>query len=105
MRIPHSFNIIEAEAGGQFTIEIFSNASTGYGWMMVRPPDGDVARFVSEEVVFDDVEGEELLVGQGGTLRMVFDAVREGETLIVLHYLQGWVNEPIQTASYRVIVD
>jgi inhibitor of cysteine peptidase len=89
-------------AGGQFTIELPANPSTGYTW---EPQDLDATMFeLVDEPVFQ-AEGEQM-PGAGGTLTLTFRALRPGTATLTLVYHRSWEPEvaPADTFSITVTV-
>ncbi|UED85974.1 protease inhibitor I42 family protein [Streptomyces profundus] len=72
---------VEVLEGETFTLVLEENPSTGFVWKTVDPaPDPAVAAPAGDRFESDNPE----LDGIGGTRYLHFDAVGEGETLIVL---------------------
>ena len=87
------------------TIELKSNATTGYRWVCaISPPEG-VIRQVSDEYIPD--ENKEGVPGAGGKQIFTFEAVAEGEAELVFSYLRTWETgvPPVETKTYKAIVD
>lgn len=86
--------------GDQFHIVLDGNPSTGYSWM-VLDIDGQVLSQVGD-AEFDSAAPN--LVGAGGTLRLTFEGVDQGSTLLVLGYLRSWETDVPPLETYRVNV-
>jgi len=86
------------------TIELKSNATTGYKWVCaISPPEG-VVRQVSDEYIPD--ENKEGVTGAGGKQVFTFEAIAKGEAELVFSYLRTWETvPPLETKTYKAIVD
>ena len=92
---------IEVQAGERFTIELDSNATTGYSWVLGNPVDENILRLVHS----DYISPKNGLSGAGGNQVWVFEALHPGTTTIVLEYKRSWETEPpIQSADYIIHV-
>jgi len=90
---------IEVEAGDRFTIELDSNATTGYSWVFGQPLDETILRLVNT----DYISPKSGLTGAGGTQVWVFQAMQPGTAVVSLQYERSWETElPIQTACFIV---
>ena len=95
---------IEVQAGGEFSIVLPSNPTTGYKWELLEPVDDDVLELQDTEYTSKCKDG---LVGCGGVEVWNFFAASEGETTISLKYARPWEKnvKPIQTRVFKVIVN
>jgi len=86
------------------TIELESNATTGYKWVYTISPE-NIIRCVYEDYIQDN--NKEGIAGAGGTQIFLFEAVAEGEAEIVFSYLREWETgvPPEKTVAYKAIVD
>ncbi len=91
-------NIITTTAGGEFSITLDSNATTGYMWMY------EVDTSYIEPVSSDYIAPESTeLVGVGGQQVFTFRALQEGETEVSFSYLRPWESvQPIDQKTYVV---
>lgn len=84
----------------EFQLALDSNPSTGYQWQ-VTTIDTTIVRLVNEEYVAP----ESGLVGAGGKQVLTFEALKEGNTTIVLEYVRPWEPEnPASVYSLEVVV-
>jgi inhibitor of cysteine peptidase len=92
---------VEISAGSRFTIELDSNATTGYSWVIMTPMNDPVIRLVKS----DYINPQTGLTGAGGKQIWVFEAVQTGTTTISLAYKRSWeAAPPIQTAIFTITV-
>ena len=85
------------------TIKLEGNPTTGYEWIYTMSPEG-VVREVSHDYIPDANSGN--LVGSGGTFVFTFEAIAEGEAVLVFSYLRKWESVPaLETVIYKAIVD
>jgi inhibitor of cysteine peptidase len=87
--------------GGEFTIQLSSNPSTGYRWVLTEPPGEQV------QLVDDDFEAKgSSQPGSGGVQRFVFRGVAKGSTTLQMGYVRPWEQgvAPTQTAEFPVTV-
>jgi len=86
------------------TVELESNATTGYSWDCTISPES-VIRLVSDEYIPD--KNNEGITGAGGKQIFTFEAIAEGEAELVFSYLRKWETgvPPLKTVTYKAIVD
>lgn len=77
---------IGVRVGGEFTIALESNPSTGYSWQPTY--EMDLLQLVERE--FEQKKGTSGLVGAGGTESFRFKALQQGSTEITLTYRRSW---------------
>jgi inhibitor of cysteine peptidase len=93
---------VSAKVGGQITIELEGNPSTGYTW---EEKDVDTSILKQEgEVEFKSSNPG--LIGSGGTMTLTFKAVKAGTTALNLIYHRPWETDvkPESTFSVTVVV-
>lgn len=92
--------------GKQFTIQLVSNPTTGYGWQLAQPLDGRIVRFVSDHYQGPSSNAVPVIVGQGGIEVWTFQALHSGNTTIALKYVRPWESNspPAASASYTIRV-
>ncbi len=73
---------IEVQNGNRFTIELASNATTGYSWDFAMPVDSAYIKMVTTYYTSPQTG----LVGAGGIQGWVFETVQPGSTVITLEY-------------------
>jgi inhibitor of cysteine peptidase len=88
--------------GDRFSIELPSNATTGYSWEFGTPIDTEYLTFVKTDYINPDTT----LVGAGGTQVWIFETIQPGLTTIQLEYKRPWeVDVPaLQTAQFDVTI-
>jgi inhibitor of cysteine peptidase len=93
---------VPATVGQEFKIILPSNPTTGYQWVLVKPPDGKLAKLLRSDYLRPDSK----LMGAGGHMMWTFKALGEGTTEMKLNYLRPWEKgqKPVQTTNFVVIV-
>jgi inhibitor of cysteine peptidase len=88
--------------GDRFSIELPSNATTGYSWSFTTPVDGNYLTVIKDYYTAPETN----LVGAGGTQGWQFEAVQSGSTVIQLQYKRPWeTTEPaIQTVIFNITI-
>lgn len=82
----------------KFRINLESNPSTGYQW--ISEYDHVFLKLRSKYIPPKD---DDLIVGEPGTQKFVFKALKPGETDITLNYARPWENcIPAKTVIYHV---
>ncbi len=84
---------IALEVGGELTISLPANPSTGYGWVVTSINPALLAQTGDPEF-----SAESDLVGAGGTMTFHFEGTAAGQDSLQLDYLRPWENvEPLET--------
>jgi predicted secreted protein len=99
--------VVETSVGKEFTIELESNRTTGYGWQLQKPLDESLVKAVKNEYLTTPrPAGEVPMAGAGGKEVWTFKAVRAGKTAIDFKYVRPWEADkpPAKTASFRVVI-
>ena len=99
--------VVETTVGKQFTIELESNITTGYGWKLQKPVDGALVKSVGNEYqTTPQPPDKEPMVGVGGKEVWTFKALRPGKTTIDFKYVRPWEADkpPAETASFQVVI-
>lgn len=82
-------DVIEAKAGDNFTLNLGSNPSTGYGWNLVAsPPDNSIEHIGVEHIQDPEDVG---VPGAGGTDMFKFKAAKAGTGSLVFHHQAPWL--------------
>jgi len=81
---------IEVEEGGEFTIVLESNPTTGYQWKLAEPLDEEILTLIKTE--YEEPDEERL--GAPGEEKWTFKAEKPGDTEITLAYVRPWEEEP-----------
>ncbi len=101
-------SIIHIAAGGDFSIALESNPTTGYQWKCVGIEQETTVVEQAGEPVYQQDENPEGMMGVGGTETWNFKAVLKGEAVIQLgYYPPGSGNEgnPAQIKLYHIFVE
>ncbi len=80
---------ITVKVGETFSIELSSNASTGYKWELASKIKPSVVELVGSEYSVPDNDSDVIIVGQGGIEKWSFKAVEKGEVYLYFTYLRG----------------
>jgi len=96
------YKSIRIPLGKTFTIDLDSNPSTGFSWLLVDISDKKVLEIVKKEYV----NAGSLIVGAPGTERWSFKTVKTGKTVLTFEYRRSWEdNEQAQKIeTYTIIV-
>jgi len=87
----------------QMVIKLADNPSTGYQWQVDY--DKNYLEFKGKKYQGPKrPPGARALVGAGGASSFTFRALRPGETVVILKYLQPWNPPPAKIVTYRVII-
>ena len=99
-------HLITVRAGKEFTIQLISNPSTGYGWQLAQPLDGRIVTFVSNIFHEPSINTVPVIVGQSGLEVWTFQALHSGSTTIALKYVRAWESNspPAASESYTIRV-
>ena len=88
---PHLTNNIEVGLGSEFSVNLCSNASTGFQWMenaeIMHP---DFMEQVSHEYGAPSENGAPPPPGTPGNQRWVFKALKEGSNTLSFEYSRDW---------------
>ena len=87
---------ISGRAGELIIVELASNPTTGYSWMVTGQPDPTVATLM--ETDYQTSPSTTLGLG-GGYQRWTFRLVAPGTSTIVFSYGRTWENAPAQNAT------
>jgi inhibitor of cysteine peptidase len=95
---------ITTSVGGQFTIELESNKTTGYQWGLAEPFDKAVIKKVISTYQVSNKNKD--LVGAGGVEKWTFEGVGKGSTTIAMSYSRPFEKNtpPAKLASFKVTV-
>jgi inhibitor of cysteine peptidase len=93
---------VEVVMGREFSLNLASNATTGYHWELAAPLDEALVKLVSSTYQAPRTG----LLGAGGQEIWTFRAVGRGQTVIQLKYVRPWEKDatPAETASCTVVV-
>lgn len=92
----------DMRVGEVMDLSLDANPSTGFSWVVVEI-DESVLRQRGEPTF--QPGGDDDLVGASGITTFEFEAVGEGETTIVLHYMREWEDvEPEEVHEETVTV-
>ncbi|HYY67202.1 MAG TPA: protease inhibitor I42 family protein [Nitrososphaeraceae archaeon] len=89
---------IHTSAGGDFTIKLESNPTTGYKWI----PNYDDS---SLKLISDEFVSETTLMGSGGIQRLSFRALKPGATEIEVVQKRPWEKKPLRSRKFTVSID
>jgi inhibitor of cysteine peptidase len=90
-----------AAAGGQFSVTLASNPTTGYKWDLAMPLDSNFLALVTNIYVRPNSQ----LMGAGGNEVWTFKALKQGTTRIDFKYVRPWEqNVPPARVTNVVVV-
>jgi len=81
-----SIDEVSVKSGGDFTIKLESNPTTGYSWQPIY--DDTYVKLISN----DFVQATNLM-GGGGVERFMFRAVKSGNSNIEMSYKRDWTEK------------
>jgi len=92
----------EVEVGGEFTIVLDSNVTTGFSWQLEQPLDDGVVTAVDDDYLAPSGGG----TGAGGLQELTFEGAGSGSTTIELWYIRSFDDppDPAERASFPVEV-
>jgi len=92
-------SVAELETGGELSITLPANPSTGYGWVVTS-----INPTLLTQIGEPEFSAESDLVGAGGTITLRFEGVSAGQSDLQLDYLRPWEDlEPLD--SYQVTIN
>ena len=96
----------ELAVGDIFTVELESNPSTGFQWVLADNSDSTVLQVHEQEYVMANT-GDPPLPGAGGKEVWTFKALAQGETTISLEYSRPWDGgeKAVQTFELTVTIN
>ncbi|MFC1847763.1 protease inhibitor I42 family protein [Chloroflexota bacterium] len=96
---------IELAVGDTLRVELESNPTTGFMWVLAENSDGSVLQGEGHEYVMDEA-GEPPQPGTGGKEFWTFTAVATGETTISMEYSRPWEGgeKAVRTFDLTVVV-
>ena len=94
--------MIRTEVGEEFSIELESNPTTGYGWSLSK--EFDDRRLKVVEIRHHAAKTSR--VGAGGRDLWVFEALRPGQVVLSLEYVRPWEKDipPVQRKDFTVLI-
>ncbi len=89
---------VALEVGGELTITLPANPSTGYSWVVTA-----LNPALLTQIGEPEFSAESNLIGAGGTMTFRFQGTAAGQDSLQLDYLRPWEdNEPLDTYSVTV---
>lgn len=93
-------SVVALEVGGELTITLPANPSTGYSWVVTALDPALLAQIGEPEY-----SAESNLIGASGTMTFRFQGTAAGQDSLQLDYLRTWEDiEPLDTYSVTVNV-
>ena len=96
---------INLKVNDTFQIELGSNVTTGYSWSPAKDTNFEILAIASSEYV--QSSKNKSMPGSGGYEVFTFNAVKKGQTELVLEYQRPWEDgvEPVNTFKISVTVE
>lgn len=100
---------ITVKTGNNFIIELESNPTTGYSWVIKKMPTlkAKNKKMPLLKIIKDgfskDTDNEHI-VGAGGEQTWLIKALQPGTAKIILQYQRPWEKKPVQIKKYLVQV-
>jgi inhibitor of cysteine peptidase len=93
---------VELEVGQTLEVSLEENPTTGFAWNLTEAPDPAVIAPMDDDFEGDDPDSE----GAGGTRTLLYEAVGQGETAMLLEYYFQTESEDVnQTFTLTVTVE
>lgn len=94
---------VTTKVGKTFTIQLVSNASTGYSWKVMSNSKPKVVKFVKSVYA---AAATTKVIGAPGHETLSFKALAKGTAVITLGYVRPWEKgvKPVQTVKLTVVV-
>ena len=92
---------VEVAVGGSVIVNLESNASTGFQWVLVNIGDETVLRKTSNTYVAPEDTG---MVGVPGEEIWTFTALKKGTSTIAMEYSQPWAGGTKAAETFDLIV-
>jgi len=94
---------ITVTVGHEFKLTLQYNASTGYQWVLAKPPEEKLVKLLGTEYQRLDPKR----VGAGGDMVLTFQALAEGRTEMGLNYVRPWEkgDKPAQTTNFVIVIE
>jgi inhibitor of cysteine peptidase len=89
---------IEVKAGGEIVVELEGNPSTGYTWE-TKDLDVSLLQQIGETAFKSSNPG---LIGSGGTLTLIFKALKAGKATLTLIYHRPWETKVAPQSTFIV---
>jgi len=91
---------VALEVGGELTISLPANPSTGYSWVV-----SSINPALLNQIGDPEFSAESDLIGAAGTMTFHFEATAAGQDSLQLNYLRPWEDtEPLETYTVTVNV-
>ena len=91
---------IEVKAGGEIVVELEGNPSTGYTWE-TKDLDFSLLQQIGETAFKSSNPG---LIGSGGTLTLIFKALKAGKATLILIYHRPWETKVAPQSTFIVTI-
>jgi inhibitor of cysteine peptidase len=89
---------VALEVGGELTISLPANPSTGYSWVV-----SSINPALLAQIGDPEFSAESGLVGAGGTMTFHFEGASVGQGSLQLEYLRSWEDAaPLETYTVTV---
>lgn len=92
----------KVKVGETFTIQLPSNPTTGYGWVVKKAPEQIKLLNKSYE---QSPECKKGMVGCGGVQSFHFNAIQPGQGLLKLKYVRSWEEPSANDAEKQIIIE
>lgn len=91
---------VALEVGGELTISLPANPSTGYSWVV-----SSTNPAILTQIGDPEFSAKSDLIGAGGTMTFHFKATAAGQDSLQLNYLRPWEDvEPLETYTATINV-
>jgi inhibitor of cysteine peptidase len=92
---------VQVDPGDRFEVQLESNPTTGYSWVLDEESTGGVVSLEDDEFVEPDSD----LVGAPGTQVFTFEAVESGTTTLRLEYVRPFEDDPVAEQTMELVIE
>ena len=95
---------VNFKTGERFQVRLESNQTTGYGWKLSEKTDIGIITTISS--TYETSSNDKDIAGAGGFETFTFQAVKPGQTKLILEYVRSWEEEvePVETYTLEITV-
>jgi inhibitor of cysteine peptidase len=92
---------VQVDPADRFEVQLESNPTTGYSWVLDEESTGGVISLEDDEFVEPDSD----LVGAPGTQVFTFEAVESGTTTLRLEYVRPFEDDPVAEQTMELVIE
>jgi len=97
---------VQAQMGDTIVVELDANPSTGFTWEAPTAAEDGVLKLKSSDFLSPaELNAGQRVVGQGGTMRIVYQVAATGKATMELVYRRPWEKDVPPAKTYRVTIE